>query len=277
MNYETRKSQFITGIDMKNFSLLKKYSERIETISNKKWLYTKEEKYVFVRLSEFMLDNAIYNNKFIFTDNLINHLLAVAKNSRDALISEKNKMEREFEDFFCVNNLENTIADFVLFTVDYNQMKKEYQISMKKIRNEQSQIEYFKSQGLIGIESFIDNLLDQSQAKLIYIDPKTLSLLEYFLAIYDAVNDYIHFIELVDINLLIDLLNKNDIDSIEDYLFANELISSWNDLANAFVIEKKNKFEDELFSSRLSEIKMELDYYISQINVEKSETEKLKL
>ena len=42
MNYETRKSQFITGIDMKNFSLLKKYSERIETISNKKWLYTKE-------------------------------------------------------------------------------------------------------------------------------------------------------------------------------------------------------------------------------------------
>ena len=91
-------------------------------------------------------------------------------------------MEREFEDFFCVNNLENTIADFVLFTVDYNQMKKEYQISMKKIRNEQSQIEYFKSQGLIGIENFIDNLLDQSQAKLIYIDPKTLSLLEYFLA-----------------------------------------------------------------------------------------------
>lgn len=76
---------------------------------------------------------------------------------------------------------------------------------------------------------------------------------------------------------MIDLLNKNDIDSIEDYLFANELISSWNDLANAFVIEKKNKFEDELFSSRLSEIKMELDYYISQINVEKSETEKLKL
>ena len=158
MDYETRKSQLITSIDMKNFSLLKKYSERIKTVSNKKWSYTKEEKYVFVRLSEFILDNAIYNNKFIFTDNLINHLLAVAKNSRDALISEKNKMEREFEDFFCVNNLENTIADFVLFTVDYNQMKKEYQISMKKIRNEQSQIEYFKSQGLIGIENFIDNL-----------------------------------------------------------------------------------------------------------------------
>ena len=69
MDYETRKSQLITSIDMKNFSLLKKYSERIKTVSNKKWSYTKEEKYVFVRLSEFILDNAIYNNKFIFTYN----------------------------------------------------------------------------------------------------------------------------------------------------------------------------------------------------------------
>lgn len=76
---------------------------------------------------------------------------------------------------------------------------------------------------------------------------------------------------------MIDLLNKNDIDSIEDYLFANELITNWNDLADAFVIEKKNKFEDELFNSRLSEIKMELDYYISQIEVAKCQTEKLEL
>ena len=269
MDYETTKSKLRAGMDLKDFSLHKRFVGDVSYINEKYETSPKNQRKVYDMLFEFMLENSVCANKFLFTTDLVRYLFIVADNSIFAARQEIDRMNGEFEDFKSKNNLNYGEIDietsFNLYQFNYNSLTKEYKIDFEKVKVTENQINQLISKGIQGVESFLEDLIYRKcNCNLLYLTPKTLQFLEWFIAIFDASNDYVRFIEFADMDLLMSLFFNNSIENVYNYLFANDLVDSWFDLSKALAIEKKYNFDREDAFRHFEELRLAVDYYIAK-------------
>lgn len=269
MDYETKKAQLRTGMDLKDFSLHKRFVGDVAYINEKYETSPENQRKVYDMLFEFMLENSACANKFLFTTDLVRHLFIVADNSIFAVRQEINRMIDEFEDFKSKNNLNYGEIDidtsFSLYQFNYNSSTKEYKIEFEKVKATENQINQIVSKGIQGVENFLEDLIYRKcNCNLLYLTPTTLKFLEWFIALFDASNDYVRFIEFADMDLLMSLFFNSSIENVYNYLFANDLVDSWFDLSKALAIEKKYNFDREDAFKHFEELRLAVDYYIAK-------------
>lgn len=269
MDYETKKAQLRTGMDLKDFSLHKRFVGDVAYINEKYETSPESYRKVYDMLFEFMLENSVCANKFLFTTDLVRHLFIVADNSIFAAKQEISRMIDEFENFKAENNLNYGEIDidtsFNLYQFNYNSTTKEYKIDFEKVKVTENQIDQLISKGIQGVESFLEDLIYRKcNCNLLYLTPTTLKFLEWFIALFDASNDYVRFIEFADMDLLMSLFFNNSIENVYNYLFANDLVDSWFDLSKALAIEKKYNFDREDAFKHFEELRLAVDYYIAK-------------
>ena len=158
MDYETTKSKLRTGMDLKDFSLHKRFVGNVAYINEKYETSPENCRKVYDMLFEFILENSVCGNKFLFTTDLVRHLFIVADNSIFAAKQEINRMIGEFEDFKADNNLNYGEIDidtsFSLYQFNYNSLTKEYKIDFEKVKVSENQIDQLISKGIQGVENF---------------------------------------------------------------------------------------------------------------------------
>lgn len=269
MDYETKKSKLRTGMDLKDFSLHKRFADDVAYINEKYETSPKNQRNVYDMLFEFMLENSVCANKFLFTTDLVRHLFIVADNSIFASKQEINRMIGEFEDFKSKNNLNYGEIDidtsFNLYQFNYNSSTKEYKIDFEKVKVTENQINQIVSRSIQGVENFLEDLIYRKcNCNLLYLTPTTLKFLEWFIALFDEANDYVRFVEFADMDLLMSLFFNNSIENVYNYLFANDLVDSWFDLSKALAIEKKYNFCREDAFRHFEELRLAVDYYIAK-------------